>query len=136
MQFESRPINCLLEGKSNYPQQNITLSRVIITHYYTVYFLTEITRERNQPKNVIHIQSTGSDSVGPDVDLTKSSPKAVNINVFKELKQKMFKELNKCVLMSEYIRLVRAEERIRELEDKLIEIIHSKKMRVKRLKTS
>ena len=64
------------------------------------------------------------------LDLTKSS-KAANINVFKELKEKMFKELNKCVLMSEYIRLMRAEERIHELEDKSVEIIHSEKMRGK-----
>ena len=80
---------------------------------------------------MIHIQSTGSDSKWAQMlDLTKSS-KAANINVFKELKEKMFKELNKCVLMSEDIRLMRAEERIHELEDKSVEIIHSEKMRGK-----
>ena len=72
---------------------------------------------------MIHIQSTGSDSKWAQMlDLTKSS-KAANINVFKEL--------NKCVLMSEDIRLMRAEERIHELEDKSVEIIHSEKMRGK-----
>ena len=83
---------------------------------------------------MIHIQSTGSDSKWAQMlDLTKSS-KAANTNVFKELKEKMFKELNKCVLMSECIRLVRAEERI--LEDKSVEIIQLEKIREKRLKTS
>ena len=43
----------------------------------------------------------------------------------------MFKELNKRVLMSECIRLVIAEERIHELEDRSIEIIQYEKLRGK-----